>query len=161
MLGTCYAQYQETRIYGIYFYQLYHFIILQTFCFFKIAKPFIWNKSKKIYAYETNNVVLNCAASGMPKPEVNWYFEDKLLVKNQILALTANPVKYNYSAKNGSLSVLNLKLEDSGTYYCSATSIDKFPAAVINYTIKGIFNFEYYYFLIIVFIINFFNKINE
>ena len=74
----------------------------------------------------------------MPKPEVTWYFEDKLIVKNQLLVLNASSVKYTYSLKNGSLTVSNLKSEDNGVYFCSAASIDKFPPARINYTIKSI-----------------------
>lgn len=95
------------------------------------------SKSKKIYAYEHNTVTLNCVASGMPKPELTWHFEQKLIAKNQLLVLDVNSLKYSYSAKNGSLTISDLSFDDTGTYFCTASSIDKFPSATINYTIKG------------------------
>lgn len=101
------------------------------------ARPSILSKPRKIYAYEDSTHTLNCIVSGMPKPEITWYFEDKLIVKNQLLVLNASSVKYTYSTKNGSLTVSNLKSEDNGVYCCSASSIDKFPPARINYTIKS------------------------
>lgn len=76
--------------------------------------------------------------NGTPKPELTWHYEDKLIVKNHLLVLNASSVKYSYNSKNGSLTISNLKPEDNGVYYCSATSIDKFPTARINYTIKVI-----------------------
>lgn len=97
----------------------------------------ILSKSRKIYAYEGINQTLNCLVSGVPKPEITWYYDDKIIVKNHMLALTVNHQKYSFVSKNGSLVVNNLKFEDSGAYLCSASSIDKFPPATINYTIKG------------------------
>lgn len=126
----------------MYSVRVLHFLKVQCILHFRNilppkAQPTILSKPRKIYAYEATSVTLNCVAVGMPKPELIWYYEDTLLVKNKMLVLTANPVKYQYWAKNGSLTVSNLIFQDSGAYSCTASSIDKFTPATINYTVKG------------------------
>lgn len=60
----------------------------------------------------SQSLMLHCQATGVPSPELTWYFNGKSLSTN----LTARHTHF----PNGSLSVINLDLPDAGKYQCFA-----------------------------------------
>lgn len=85
---------------------------------------------------QSESLTLNCEANGYPKPEVSWHKNSELLVNNQRPFSFANK-KYKFNSINGSLTIYDLKSDDSGLYYCFASSLDRYPIASLNYSVIG------------------------
>jgi len=102
------------------------------------------SKSRKFYANESAQLVLNCEVNGRPKPNIKWFKNDELLGLNQS-ANNLNMNKYNYVIENGSLVIYNLNPIDSGEYFCIASSLENFPVAVVNYTVNGSTFYQLYF----------------
>lgn len=58
------------------------------------------------------NIVLHCVAKGDPTPTISWYLEDNLLQWTN--GIRVHP--------NGTLTIENPTVDDSGTYKCEATN---------------------------------------
>lgn len=71
--------------------------------------------------------MLDCLASGKPKPTINWYKNEQPIKFS---------TKHSFIKANGSLLISNLNDDDSGTYKCEAKSLDKYPTQSLNYTLK-------------------------
>ena len=99
------------------------------------SPPIIISKSSQIQAKPSTEALLECQALGNPKPEVTWYKNNKLIVKDEKV------IKYKFSPINGSLTIYDLNDEDSGFYYCFASSLDRYPIASLNYSFVGVYNF--------------------
>ena len=96
------------------------------------SPPVILSKSSRIQATPASYALLDCQANGIPKPEVTWYKNNKLIAKDESL-------KYKFSPDNGTLTIYDLTDEDSGYYYCFASSLDRYPIASLNYSFTGKF----------------------
>ena len=94
------------------------------------SPPVIVSKSAKIQALAATNALLDCQANGVPKPEISWYKDNKLISKEE-------NSKYKLSKANGSLTIFDLTDEDSGIYCCFASSLDRYPVVSINYSFIG------------------------
>ncbi|CAF0945237.1 unnamed protein product, partial [Brachionus calyciflorus] len=77
-----------------------------------LSPPVILNSAEFKEKNVSDSVLFNCVVKGIPKPGLNWYQDDKLIVLNS----TLDP-KYSLKFKfmsNGSLSIENLVVNDSG-----------------------------------------------
>ncbi len=96
------------------------------------SPPIIISKSARIQAKPASIAQLDCQANGQPKPEVTWYKNNKIIAKDN-----STSFKYTFSAFNGSLIIHDLNDDDSGYYYCFASSLDRYPIASLNYSFTG------------------------
>jgi hypothetical protein len=96
------------------------------------SPPIIISKSAKIQAKPATFALLDCQANGIPKPQVTWYKNNKIIAKDETFS-----VKYTFSPFNGSLTIHDLNDDDSGYYYCFASSLDRYPIASLNYSFTG------------------------
>lgn len=99
------------------------------------APPIIVSKFGKYYSKQSSDILLKCEAKGLPKPDISWYKENKLILSKYH---TEPSYKYKFSLSNGSLAIYNLNSDDEGVYYCYASSLENFPVSSLNYTIKVI-----------------------
>ena len=81
--------------------------------------------------------MLACESTGIPKPDITWYKDNRLLVAKHQALKEHYRSKYEFSNQTGSLTIKDLNLDDEGIYYCYASSLDMFPMSSLNYTIKG------------------------
>lgn len=93
------------------------------------------SKFGKYYSKYSSDILLKCEAKGLPKPDISWYKENKLILGKDH---TEPSYKYKFSLSNGSLAIYNLNSDDEGVYYCYASSLENFPVSSLNYTIKVI-----------------------
>ena len=119
---------------GVYrcsaFNQFSHNYMKKRYGSFKLSvnsPPIIISKSAKIQAKPATNAILDCQATGTPKPEITWYKNNRLISKEENR-------KYKFSLANGSLTILDLNDDDSGIYFCFASSLDRYPIASLNYS---------------------------
>lgn len=89
---------------------------------------------------QTSQIMLNCTASGKPKPVISWFKNDKLLVSDEVPVREKKITKHIYYKENGSLIILNPKPADTGTYICSAQSISRYPIANLSFSLIGKLN---------------------
>ncbi|GMS81125.1 hypothetical protein PENTCL1PPCAC_3300, partial [Pristionchus entomophagus] len=69
-----------------------------------------------VYATEGAEMVIHCPAVGYPKPSINWYMNDDLLVASERVRISSNGTQ---------LIIDNFAQTDAGTYSCVATN--KYP----------------------------------
>ena len=86
----------------------------------------------------TDNVTLTCNVSGDPRPSISW------TKANYSSALT--PLKFQLSNYNQSLTIMNITLQEQGTYICNATN--KYAPVQRNVTVNvegmlGFFRYSY------------------
>lgn len=84
---------------------------------------------------ESTSVIFDCISFGTPKPNINWYYQNYLIIQN-------STVNGKFSSKyvffyNGSLLIKDLKSQDSGIYSCQALNLDKFNSVFVNHTLEG------------------------
>ena len=74
-----------------------------------------------------STAVLNCSASGNPPPIVHWIFRG--------INVTNDTVKY--IIRNGVLTILNVELNDTGDYHCTASNVYRFVNGTIELKVQG------------------------
>lgn len=77
-------------------------------CSVFIASPEVETYPQIISTQEGNNVTFSCKATGLPRPLITWSKSQGSL-----------PASSSVSSE-GPLTILNVRLEDSGSYDCSA-----------------------------------------
>ncbi|RNA30102.1 papilin isoform X1, partial [Brachionus plicatilis] len=102
------------------------------------SQPVISSKSEVKIKNQSTNAIFDCIFNGSPKPYLNWFHENRLIILNSTVE-EKHSSKYVYFY-NGSLLIKDLKPKDSGTYSCQALNLDKFNPAVVNHTLKVIPN---------------------
>lgn len=92
-------------------------------------KPaFILTPSDAIVALNGDPVRLDCLASGIPRPEILWYFNNRLVSQStDVLRLQTN----------GSLVITKPTLMEAGTYRCAATNPLGTVQVTANIEVKG------------------------
>ena len=105
-----------------------------TYIFPPLAKPVIFNPPPAMIDFDVlDQVVLNCNASGYPKPSVLWLHNStEVQASSRILLLS-----------NGSLVLREAVKSDVGHYMCVASSGNDFVSIVVTLKLKipGIFYF--------------------
>lgn len=78
-----------------------------------VAPKFVAPFSGSIYVSEYETTILNCQATGDPKPTIKWDRDSQYLNENNT---DASRFKF---FPNGTLEINNLKLDDEGRYGCT------------------------------------------
>ena len=75
----------------------------------------------------TNNgdtASFNCKASSEPVPAINWYFDDTLVDKSNVLKYSiSQSINASTITISSTLMVMNVQSSDVGTYTCNATNV--------------------------------------
>ena len=74
---------------------------------------------------------MNCQAEGFPRPSITW-FMNNTMISNGVTNDDAST-----TVISSTLMVSNANFDDSGMYYCQATSIE-FPGLLVNSTVAMI-----------------------
>ena len=74
--------------------------------------------------YQFNkSYALVCNVTGMPAPQVTWYYQRRLLKEISIVSnRTDGFVQYNIDSSTSVLVISNLTRNNIGVYYCNATN---------------------------------------
>ena len=75
--------------------------------------------------------MLNCQAEGFPRPSITWFMNNTMIsngVTNDNTLMTVI---------SSTLMISNANFNDSGMYYCQATS-NPFPGLLVNSTVANI-----------------------
>ena len=93
----------------------------------------------KFVLNDSSSIVLECETEGSPQPVISWLKNDEHIVNNGHLNdLLEKTTKYEFNSEKGELKINELTSLDDGLYVCYASSLDKFPIASLNYTVKGL-----------------------
>jgi hemicentin len=93
--------------------------------------PYFTITQQNISVFEEHPITLECFAQGDPKPQVLWY-------KNGQRIVTDSRV---YFDSYGYLTVVNVKVSDSGDYLCRAENTAGFATHSFHLSVKGKSNF--------------------
>ena len=93
------------------------------FCF----KDLNINPTPLLAVMNGDTAVLNCSASGNPPPTVHWIFRGS--------NITNDTVKYIIT--NGVLTILNVELNDTGDYHCTASNVYRSVRGTIELKVQG------------------------
>lgn len=77
---------------------------------------------------DSDYIIMHCVASGLPKPQISWNFNDQPLRDN---------TERVHIFDNGTLQIHNPIEEDEGNYKCEATNYLGSISTVANYKING------------------------
>ncbi|XP_039287593.1 peroxidasin-like [Nilaparvata lugens] len=91
------------------------------------AKPHFTLTPHDYDSDEGSTITLDCAAAGQPKPEIAWTRDD--------LQLQESP-RFKISPE-GTLTIINLEREDTGTYKCTASNYIGIITAVAQVRVNG------------------------
>ena len=97
-------------------YNTYHrkVILCTSFQFLLLVPARILTLTQIVKVAVNTDVGLPCVAVGHPKPKISWYFK-----RNRIIKRRRRSVPYY---NEGKLILSNVKLNDAGTYNCSAVN---------------------------------------
>ena len=71
---------------------------------------------------EGDTAFFTCQATGIPIPNISWYFNGAPVEKNNTMKYMISDTSLNPIAKNSSLTVVNILPSDNGTYTCVAAN---------------------------------------
>ena len=74
-----------------------------------------------------SSAVLNCSASGNPPPIVHWIFRGSNIINDTV----------KYIITNGVLTILNVELNDTGDYHCTASNVYRSVSGTIELKVQG------------------------
>ena len=106
----------------ITYFSLYY-INFYYFCF----EDLTINPMPLLAVMSGETAVLNCSASGNPPPTVHWMFRGS--------NITSDAVKYIVT--NGVLTILNIELNDTGDYHCTASNVYRSVSGTIELKVQG------------------------
>ena len=101
---------------------MFNALILISSSYIYIVQPEITDEVTDLLENESNPVTFSCQATGEPIPSLSWHY-------NGAMVNVSNSSKYNISySLNGtmitsSLTIINTKSSDVGTYNCHAENI--------------------------------------
>ena len=95
-------------------------------CYFSF-KDVTVNPTPLLAVINGDTAVLNCSASGNPPPTVHWIFRGS--------NITNDTVKYIIT--NGVITILNVELNDTGNYHCTASNIYRSVRGTIELKVQG------------------------
>ena len=93
------------------FYSHIDILVTTIVFFFVLVRPSVTVHSKSIVAKEGNHVLITCNATVQPEPGITW-------IKSEGSLPESRTVIYN-----AELTILNVTLNDSGSYICNATNV--------------------------------------
>ena len=77
------------------------------------------------------NFILNCQAEGFPRPFITWF------INNTMISNGVTNDDASTTVISSTLMVSDANFDDSGMYYCQATS-SEFPGLLVNSTVAMI-----------------------
>lgn len=84
------------------------------------------SREEKSVVAQTENVTLSCRISGSPRPDLKWYFNNKVLKSDPRYILDTPHYegipKTNLDITIKNLTIVGLKLTDRGIYICNGTN---------------------------------------
>ena len=103
---------------------LFFLFIMFIYCF--SFKDLTINPTPLLAVINDDTAVLNCSASGNPPPTVHWIFHGSNITNNT-----------KYIITNGVLTLLNVELNDTGDYYCTASNVYRSLSGKIELKVQG------------------------
>jgi len=73
-------------------------------------------------AYEGDTALFTFQATGIPLPDVTWYFNSVPVDETNTMKYMISEMSFNPTAKNSTLTVLGLESSNMGTYTCNAVN---------------------------------------
>ena len=86
---------------------------LSTVSVYNCTVPYITEQPLNASILSTQDVMLNCTSTGLPIPNIIWYFNGDFLINS----LQGTVGRLSVLA-NGALEITNAQLSDTGQYYC-------------------------------------------
>ena len=105
----------------------YFFSLLCLFIYYFCFKDLTINPRPILVVMNDDTAVLNCSANGNLPPTVHWIFRGS--------NITNNVVKYIIT--NGVLTILNVDLNDTGDYHCTASNVYRSVSGTIELKVQG------------------------
>ena len=105
--------------------QINRALILNNVCLFAVPAKILKISETKVHQLK-DNVTLTCNVSGDPRPSISW------TKANYSSPLT--PPKFQLPNYNQSLTIMNVSLQEQGTYICNASN--KYATAKRNVTVN-------------------------
>ena len=72
---------------------------------------------------EGDTALFTCQATGIPIPNISWYFNGAQVVKTDAMKYMLSEESFNPTTKNSTLKIVDLDSSDIGRYTCNATNI--------------------------------------
>ena len=69
------------------------------------------------------NASFTCQATGQPVPIISWYFNGAPVDEDNAMKYTITMMSLNTTTISNTLTIMNVKLSDVGTYTCNATNV--------------------------------------
>ena len=109
-----------------------HILNVNDFIFLSTVAPLLITDPTDILEVIINgDFILNCQAEGFPRPSITW------IMNNTMISNGVTNDDASMTVISSTLMVSNANFDDSGMYYCQATSIE-FPGLLVNSTVAMI-----------------------
>ena len=72
---------------------------------------------------EGDNASFTCQADGEPVPNINWYFNGAPVNEANTMKYTISMMSLNITTNSSTLTIMNVRSSDVGTYTCNATNV--------------------------------------
>ena len=111
------------------FIHVYSRVCLTMFLLFSSVMPKFADTPRQVVVTAGNKAVLQCSASGSPKPKISW------LQNNQLVAIDTVHIM---QLQNGTLVIEDVQESDAGNYSCEANNgMEDPPRRLVSLSVLG------------------------
>ena len=91
-----------------------------------------------VRAYEQENAMLACQATGVPSPSIKWYIgHDELLFSTRRRDLTPGMPRNDQQVVPSKIEIQNVQVSDAGIYTCRASNSQGFTSENITLIVRS------------------------